>query len=197
MTYYYITMKEKRNQEREDFNDIKDVQERVFFQLKAIWEINQIDTQKITAKLNELKVLHIILYLLITSGIMAFLILFLTGIHLFVIMIDFGIVTIFLVYLKYLNHTYRKNLKLSKKDLKYFISFKKKDKYKKTYSFESIRNAKYISALLTVIYLIIICSFFFLLIISINGLNPIILVIVIVISLTYVFFDRDDFKSNI
>ena len=58
-------MKEKRNQEREDFNDIKDVQERAFFQLKTIWEINPIDTQKITAKLNELKVLHIILYLLI------------------------------------------------------------------------------------------------------------------------------------
>lgn len=185
-------MKEKRNQEREDFNDIKDVQERIFFQLKTIWEINPIDTQKITTKLNELKVLQIILYLLISSGITVFLILVLTDIHLFVIMIDFGIITIFVVYLQYLNHTYRKNLKLSKKDLKYFISFKRKVKYKKIYSIESVKNGKYISTFLTLLYLIIISSLFFLLIISINGLNPIIIFIFIVISLTYVYLNRDD-----
>ena len=115
------------SQNSNDFKDINDNQERLFFQLSSIWDRKPIDSQKITRELHKLKLMQVILYPLIIFGIIAIFIFILQGINLLIITIDFIIVAIYLICLKYI-YAFRKTLKITKKDSKHFIKLQKKSK---------------------------------------------------------------------
>ena len=170
-------MEEDRDQKSNNFRDINDDQERAFFQLSSIWDKKPIDSQKITTQLHELILLQIILYSLITLGIIAFFILILINIYLIIIIIDIGVVVLYIIYLKYLKYNFRKSLKITKKDLKLFIRLEMK--------------GKDLSILQITFYSIIILITIFVLIFSMIMLNPLILLIMIGFSLIYVYFDKD------
>ena len=175
-------MEENRNQKSNNFKDINDDQERIFFQLSSIWDKKPIDSQNITTQLHELRILQVILYSLITLGIITFFILILIGIHLLIIIIDIGIVAIYLVYLKYFKHKFRKSLKISKRDLKFFIKLKKK--------------SRDLSKTQIIFYSIIVFATIIILIISMIGINPLILIIIIGVSIIYFYFDKDFEDDN-
>ena len=163
-------MEENRKQKPSDFKDINDNQERIFFQLR---------------ELHKLKLMQVILYPLIIFGIIAILIFVLQGINLLIITIDFIIEAIYLISLKYI-YAFRKTLKITKKDFKHFIKLEKK--------------SKELSSLQIFFYLIIIFTVISILIISMIGIDPLILIIMIAFSIIYIYFDKefeDDNTSNI
>lgn len=168
-------MEENRNQKSNNFRDINDDQERVFFQLSSIWDKKPIDSQKITTQLHELRLLQVILYSLITSGIIAFFILILIGINFIIIIIDVGVVALYLFYLKYLEYKFRKTLKITRKDLKYFV-----------------RLNFFLSNLLMIFYSGVICITILILIFSMIGIDPLLLFIIIGISLIFIYFESED-----
>lgn len=96
------------------------------------------------------------------------------NIHFIIFIIDFGVVVLFIIYLKYLNHVYRKSLKLTKKQL---INIKKK--------------SKELSYLPLIFYSIVILITIAILIFSMIRIDPLILIIIISISLIYIYFDHD------
>lgn len=113
-------------------------------------------------------------YLLISAGIDTFFILISMEFFFLIIIIDVIIVISYKFYLVYLGHKYRKTLKVSRKDLKYFIKIKKKK-----------------GALLTLeilFYSIIITITILILIFSIIGIEPSILIIIICVSIVYILF---------
>lgn len=170
-------MEEDRDQKSNNFRDINDDQERAFFQLSSIWDKKPIDSQKITTQLHELRLLQIILYSLINLGVITFFILLLIGIHPLIIIVDIGIVAIYLVYLKYFKNKLRKTLKISKRDLKYYIKLKKK--------------SRDLSKIQIIFYSIIIFLTIFIVIISMIGIDPLILIIIFCISLIFTYFEQD------
>lgn len=175
-------MQENSDQKSNKFSDIDDDQERVFNQLRSIWDKKLIDSPKIIKQLHELRLLQIILYSLITSGIIAFFILILIGSHLLIIIIDIGIIVIYLVYLKYFKRKFRKTLKISKRDLKFLIKLNKK--------------SRDLSRIQIIFYSIIIFITITLLIISMIGINPLIMIIIIGVSIIYFYLDKDFEDGN-
>lgn len=169
-------MEENRNQKSNNFRDINDNQERIFFQLSSIWDKKPIDSQKIITQLHELKLLQTILSLLISSGIIVFLILVLMGFPLIIILIDIGVIISYVSYLIYLHQKCRKTLKITKRELRYFIEMKKKEKD--------------MSILQIIFYSIVILLTIVILIFSMIGIDPLILIIIISISLVYIYFDE-------
>ena len=119
-------MDEPRDQDLNDLNEINDEQERLHFQLSSKRDKERIYPQKVKEQFHELKILQLLLYFLITLGIVSFFILVLINIHLIIIIIDVGVVGVYIFYLKYITHIYRKKLKITKKDYKYLIIIKKK-----------------------------------------------------------------------
>lgn len=168
---------ENSDQKSNNFKDMNDDQERVFFQLSSIWDKKPIDSQKILIQLHELRLLQIILYSLITSGIFAFFILILISIHFIIIIIDIGVVVLYIIYLKYLKFNFRKSLKITKKEFRLFIKLEKKDKD--------------LSIFQIFFYSIPIFITISVLIFSMIRFDPLILIIIIGISLIYVYFDED------
>ena len=168
---------ENSDQESKNFKNINDDQERIFFQLSSIWDKKPMDSQKILLQLHELRLLQTILYSLITSGILAFFILILISIHLIIIIIDIGVVVLYIVYLKYLKYILRKSLKITRKDLKLFIKLRNK--------------SKELSNLQIIFYSTLIFITIAILIISMIDIDPLILIIIIGISLIYIYFDKD------
>ena len=83
----------------------------------------------------------------------------------------------FIFYLKYLKYDFRKSLKITKKDLKHFFKLEKK--------------SKDISIFQIIFYSIIILLTISILILSMIGIDPLILIIIIGISLIYIYFDND------
>ena len=120
-------MEENRKQKPSDFKDINDDQERLSLQLSSIWDKELIDSQKNLRELHKLKLMQFILYPLIIFGIIAIFIFILQGINLLIITIDFIIVAIYLISLKYI-YAFRKPLKITKGELQFLIILKKKDK---------------------------------------------------------------------
>ena len=157
-------MEENRKQKPSDFKDINDDQERLSLQLSSIWDKELIDSQKNLRELHKLKLMQFILYPLIIFGIIAIFIFILQGINLLIITIDFIIVAIYLISLKYI-YAFRKPLKITKKDSKHFTNIKKK--------------IKELYWLHIFCYLIIIFSAIHILIISMIGIDPLILIIMI------------------
>lgn len=170
-------MEENRKQKPSDFKDINDNQERLFFQLSSIWDREPIDSQKISTHLHELKLLQTILSLLISSGIIVLLILVLMGFPLIIILIDIGVIISYVSYLVYLQKKCRKTLKITKRELRYFIEMKKKEKD--------------VSILQIIFYSILILLTIVILIFSMIGIDPLISIIIIGISLVYIYFDKD------
>ena len=178
-------MEENGKQKPRDFKDIKDKQERLIFQLSSTWDREPIDSQKIMRELHKLKLMQAILYPLIIFGIIAIFIFILQGINLLIIIIDIIIVAIYLISLKYI-YTFRKSLKITKKELKPFIKLEKK--------------CKELTSLQIFLYLIIIFTAISILIISMIGIDPLIMIIMIAFSIIYIYFDKefeDDNTSNI
>ena len=171
---------EKSDQKSNNFNDINDDQERVFLQLSSIWDKKPIVSQKILTHLHELKLLQTILSLLISSGIIVLLILILMGFPLIIILIDIGIIISYVSYLVYLQKKFRKTFKITKRELRYFIEMKKKEKD--------------ISTLQLFFYSIVILITIVLLVFSMIGIDPLILILIIAVSLVYIYFD-DGFKK--
>lgn len=158
----------------QDLNEFNDEQERLHFQLSSKWDKERIYPQKIKEQFNELKILQLLLYFLITSGIVSFFILVLINIHLIIIIIDVGVVIVYIFYLKYITHIYRKKLKITKKDYKYL---KKKGDNQ--------------SILQLIFYSFVIIVTLFILILSMIGIHPLILIIIFGVSLLYIYFDID------
>ena len=169
-------MEENRKQKPSDFKDIKDNQERIFFQLSSIRDREPIDSQKIMRELHKLKLMQVILYPLIIFGIINIFFFILLGINLLIIIIDIIIVAIYLISLKYI-YAFRKTLKITKRELRYFIEMKKKEKD--------------MSILQIIFYSIVILLTIIILIFSMIGIDPLILIIIIGISLVYIYFDED------
>ena len=165
-------MEVNRDEKSNAFKDIKDDQERFFFQLHSIWDKTIINPHKFTTQLPELKLLQLILSSLIISGIIVLFILILNGIHFIFIATDIGLVIIYTFYVKYLEQKYRKTLK----DIN---GEKKKEKFTKSQIF----------SFLVILEISI-------LILSIIGIDPLTLIIIILTSLIYVYFDIED-KSDI
>ena len=175
-------MDETQDFDLNDLKDIRDDQERLHFQLSSLWENGKFDTQKVRKQFHELKLLQLSLYFFITSGIVAFFILVFMNIHFIIILIDVGVVVVYLIYLKYITHKYRKILKISKKNYKLFIKRKKK-----TETF---------SILELIFYSFLIILTILILILPMIGINPLILIIIIGVSLLYVYFDTDIEDDN-
>ena len=152
-------MEENRKQKPSDFKDINDDQERLSLQLSSIWDKELIDSQKNLRELHKLKLMQFILYPLIIFGIIAIFIFILQGINLLIITIDFIIVAIYLISLKYI-YAFRKPLKITKKDLKFF-----------RHNSRSISSINYIS------YFLILFITFLILVISLIGINILIPII--------------------
>ena len=174
-------MEENRKKKPSDFKDIKDNQERLFFQLSSIWDRKPIDSKKIMRELLKLKLMQVILYLLIIFGIIALFFFILQGINLLIIVFDIIIVAIYLISLKYI-YAFRKTLKITKKDFKHFIKLEKKSK-----------ELSWLKIFIYSTIIIIITSSLFMLII---GIDPIILIIIVCISLIFIYFDNDYEESN-
>ena len=173
-------MEENRKQKTTEFEDVKDKQERLFFQFSSIWDREPIDSQRILTHLYELKLLDAILYLLISSGIIVLLILVLMGFHLIIILIDIGVIISYVCYLVYLHQKSRKTLKITKRELRYLIKMKKKE-----IEMSKLQKIFYSIALLLTIAILIT---------SMIGINPLISIIIIGISLVFIHFD-DEFKK--
>ena len=169
-------MEENRKQKPSDFKDIKDNQERLFFQLSSIWDRKPKDSQKIMRELHKLKLMRVILYPLIIFGIIAIFIFILQGINLLIIIIDIIIVAIYLISLKYI-YAFRKALKITKRESRSFIEMKKKEKD--------------MSILQIIFYSIVILLTIIMLIFSMTGIDPFMLIIIIAISLVFIYFDKD------
>ena len=177
-------MEENRKQKPSDFKDINDSQERLFFQLSSIWD-RELDSQKIMRELHKLKLMRVILYPLIIFGIITIFIFILHGINLLIITIDIIIVAVYLISLKFI-YAFRKTLKITKKDFKHFIKLEKK--------------SKKLSSLQIFFYSIVILLTIVILIFSMIGIDPLILIIMIAFSIIYIYFDKefeDDNTSNI
>jgi len=84
-------MDETKDFDLNDLKDIRDDQERLHFRLSSLWENGKLDPQKVREQFHKLKLLQLILYFFITSGIVAFFILVFMNIHLIIIIIDVGI----------------------------------------------------------------------------------------------------------
>lgn len=169
-------MEENRAHKSNDFKDISDDEERGFFQLHSIGDKTIINPQKFATQLRELKLLQIILYSLIISGIIALFILILNGIHFIIIATDIGLVIIYTFYVKYLEQKYRR----TSKTLGGIIGEKKKEKFTKLKMFFSL------------MMIILTMSILILLII---GIDPLTLIITFLMSLVYIYFDIEDNHS--
>jgi len=166
-------MDEPKDQDLIDLNEIDDDQERLHFQLSSKWDKERLYPQKVKEQFYELKKLQLLLYFLITSGIVSFFILISINIHPIIIIIDVGVVVVYIFYLKYITHIYRKKLKITKKDYRYFSLIKKKRD-----------NQLIFTSFIIIVTLII-------LIISMIGIDPLILIIIFGVSLLYIYFDID------
>jgi len=173
-------MEQNREQMSNDFKDINDDQERLHFQLSSLWENRKIDPQKVREQFHKLKLLQFILYFFITSGIVVFFILVFMNIHLIIIIIDVGVVVVYISYLKYITHKNKKILTVTKKEYKNFIKINKKRK----------------NLLELIFYSFIIIVTIFILILSMIKINPLILIIIIGFSLLYFYFDTDVEHDN-
>ena len=177
---FQLVMDETKDFDLNDLKDIRNNQERLFFQFSSIWDREPIDSKKKLTHLNELKLLNTILYLLISSGIIVLLILVLMGFPLIIILINIVVVISYVSYLVYSHQKCRKTLNITKKELRYFIKMKKKEKD--------------LSVLKIIFYSILILLTIAILIITMIGIDPLISIIIIGISLVFIHFD-DEFKK--
>jgi len=127
-------------------------------------------------ELHKLRLMQVILYPLIVFGIIAIFIFILLSMNLLIIIIDFIIVAICLISLKYV-YSFRKPLKITKKELKPSLKLKKR--------------SQEMSIFQIIFYSIIIFLTISILIFSMIGIEPLILIIIITISLIYIYFDTD------
>ena len=171
-------MDEIKNQDLNDFQLTDDEQERLFYNLNVIKNKNIEKFLKNSKEFFELRILQFIIYLLITFGIVAFFILLLMKIHLIIILIDIMVIIVYLFYVKYLEYKSIKKLKFIKKNLGTISNFGKK---RKTLSINQI-----------IFYSILMIATIIILIISMIGIDPLILIIVIAISLLFVYFDKEN-----
>lgn len=170
-------MDETKDFDLNDLKDIRDDQERLHFQLSSLWENGKLDPQKVREQFHELKLLQFLLYFLLTSGIIAFFILIFINVHFIIIIIEIVVVLFCIFYLKYLKYNFRKSLKITKKDLKLFFKLEKK--------------SKDISIFQIIFYSIIILLMISILILSMIGIDPLILIIIVGISLIFIYCDKD------
>lgn len=170
-------MGETRDQNLKDLKSISDDQERLHFQLSLLWENGKFDPQKVREQIHELKLLQLILYFFISSGIVVFFILVFMKIHLIIIIIDVGVVVVYISYLKYITHKCKKILTVSKKEYKNFVKINKK--------------SEILLILLLIFYSFIIIFSISLLIPSVINFNPLILITIICVSLFYFKFYID------
>jgi len=159
-----------------DLKDIRDDQERLHFNLRSICNKILIHDQKITFQLHMLKVLQTVLYSLISLGILVFFILTFINIHFIIIIIEIVIVLFYIIYLKYLKYNFRKSLKITKKDLKLCFKIEKR--------------SKGMSIFQIIFYSITILLTISILILSMIVRDPLIFIIIISISLIYIYFDQ-------
>ena len=92
---FLLAMSEKRDFDLNDLNDISDDQERLHFQLSSKIDKERINSQKVRKQFHELKILQLLLYFLIISGIVSLFILILINTHVIIIIIDVGVVVVF------------------------------------------------------------------------------------------------------
>jgi len=169
-------MDESRDQ---DLNEINDEQERLHFQLSSKRDNDRLNSQQVREQFHELIILQLLLYFLIITGIVSLFVLVLINIHLIIIIIDFGVVIVYFIYLKYITQKFRKILKITKREYKGFFKIKTKGR---------------IISILKIIFNFIIILITILILIDISlslKLDPLIIVIVISVSLIYFFFDKD------
>lgn len=174
-------MEEKHDQDLNDFKNITNDQDRLHFQLISIWDKKTLDSQKFAQNLREFKLTQKILYSLITLGIIVFFILILININLIIIIIDIGIVALYIFYLKHTKYTIRKSLKITKGELKLLKILKKKD------------------IVSIIFYSILIFTTIVILIFSMTGINPLVVIVIISIFLIGLYFNKiiyDSYSSD-
>ncbi len=162
---------------KDDFQGLFDNQETVHYCLKSISEIKKKSLEQIPRQLSDLIISQIIVYLLILSAIIAFIIFNLMNLNYSIILIDVGIIYLSFLSLKYLENKYYKILKISKRKFYYFMKQKKRtEEYSKFY---------------IIFHLIIIILTSFILISSLIESNIMNLIFLFGFTLIYIYFDKD------
>jgi len=150
-----------------------DEQERIYYKFHLIRYKKLLNSQEVNSKLKELDIIQIIFYTLIISFILSLIILIIIEAHFVLITSIIGIITTYIVYLKYIFHKFRKDFKITKKDLKFFR-----------------HNSRSISSINLIFYFLILFITCLILVISLIGINILILIFVISITLLYLFFEK-------
>ncbi len=166
-------MRENRDKELDHSKEIRDDQERLFFQLNLISDIKFKDDPSFNKIVNEFKELRIVLYFSIFLGIMLFFMFILIKINYIIILIDLSVVLSFYLYLKYLKNRYRNDLNITKRDFKIVIKKRKKSKLYSVYQL--------------IFDVLIIALTLFLLFISLLEIEPLIFILILAISLVYLY----------
>ena len=170
-------MKENREKEINHNNEIGDDQERLFFHLNLIKDIEFKDDPKFNKVLNEFKKLRAVLYFSIFLGINLFFMFILIEVNYIIILIDLGAVISYFLYFRYLMIRYKKNLNLTKKHFRLII---KKSNVAKSYSvYQMIFDS------------LIIAFTLYLLFISFLKIEPLIFILILTISLVYIYVEED------
>ncbi len=166
-------MKENREKEISHNNEIDDDQERLFFHLNLIKDIEFKDDPKFNKVLNEFKKLRAVLYFSIFLGINLFFTFILIEVNYIIILIDLGVVMSYYLYFRYLKIRYKKKLNLTKKHFRLII---KKSNIAKSYSvYQMIFD-----------FLIIVFTLF-LLFFSFLKIEPIIFLLSLTFSFVYIY----------
>ena len=171
-------MKENRDKELDYINEFGDDQERLSFQLNLIKDIKFSDNPNLNKIITEFQTLRIVLYFSIFLGIILFFMFILLKINYIIILIDLSVVLSFYLYFRYLKNGYKNKLnkKLNKKEFKSIINLKKK--------------SERLSVFQLFFDLLIISLTLFLLYISYLKIEPIIFILILTISLAYLYVER-------
>ena len=170
-------MRENRDKELDHSKEIRDDQERLFFQLNLISDIKFKDDPSFNKIVNEFKELRIVLYFSIFLGIMLFFMFVLIKINYIIILIDLSVVLSYYLYLRYLKNRYKNDLNITKRDFKIIIKKRKKSKLYSVYQL--------------IFDVLIIALTLFLLFISFLKIEPLIFILILTISLVYLYVEED------
>lgn len=170
---------EKKNSNRiEDFTQIKDEQEKIHLYFNTIGKSYDNKIQSIQKRINIFKILKFTLIIFISGEIIAFFIHIILRVHFLIFFIDLGSLILFIFCLIHLMQKYKKFNQLIK------ISELKKKKIKLIDL--GLKKSQII------IYLSLISLATFIFVFSLIEINPFAFLIILIISLIFVYFNSDD-----
>jgi len=168
---------------RENIHKSGDDQERLFFQLNLVVEtkilhknklkIKFSDNPNFKKKIQEYRMLKILTRFIIYIGILLFFMFVIIKIYYIFILIDLILVLCYYLYFMYSKIRYKNDLEINKRDLSFITE-------------EYIKNKSFTIYQLIFEFLIVILSFS-LLILSMLQIKPLIFILILIISITYVY----------